>query len=190
MATKRKHESVKPSKSLEIKVEIPPYVFDMVLDELNPSDWTVWHPYPRTGLNFSHMQTKGFEMISDNGIDFLEAESLPPASPGRKLLIIVVPPFPLKQQVVRKLFALKAKNIALLTPLRVFECHYFTEYFPQDSNQLIVHQQNCAFLDPKTYKYGKRTPFHIGWVLNGIKLRKDLIYKRRQCIDYTSKDAA
>lgn len=61
--------------------EVPTYVFDMVLDELDMEKWVIWDPFPNTGHSTEHMRSKGFEVIVKGNYDsFFDHQEIPLAS--------------------------------------------------------------------------------------------------------------
>lgn len=165
---------------MDYSYEVPTYVFDMLVDELDPSKWTIWDAFPRSGLGTMHMRSKGFEVINGDGTSFLNTNNPPKPSLGRKLLLVMVPPFKTKQAYIKKMHGLNIKHVAMFLPTATATYRFFDSYFPQDSLQLIVHQLHPRFLDRNTFKSVDNTSFTVMWATNGCNFTQDIIYKLRQ----------
>lgn len=169
-----------PTQDKNYQYEVNPYLIDMVLEELHAEEWTIWDAFPRSGYSTKHIRSLGFEVIDDDKIDFLRCEVLPEVKPGRKLLVLLVPPLKTKRRYIEKLKILKAVHVALLLPTGTVSHDYFRNSFPQGSNQLIVHQLCSRFLDPQTFKPLRNASFTSMWVTVGLGLRSDILYKARR----------
>lgn len=165
---------------MEYVYEIPAYIFNMLVDELDPSEWTIWDAFPRNGFGTDYMRSKGFEVTNGDGSSFLHTLQCPKPSEGRKLVLLMVPPFKTKQAYVKKLHELGIKHAAILVPTGTATTLFFDSYFPQDAFQMIVHQLHPRFLDRDTLKPVNNTSFTVMWATNRLNLSQDIIYKPRK----------
>ena len=160
--------------------ETPAYVLDMLLEELNPEEWTIWQPFPNSGYSVRHMRSRGFQ-VTTGAVDglFAHKEIPKPCKAGQRVAVVTKPPFSHKKEVLQKLHELNVQHMALLLPLGTVNNAYFHKTFPQNSNQLIIHQLHCRFLHQETHERLNKAPFNILWVTTGLEMRMDIMYKLR-----------
>lgn len=160
--------------------EIPSYIFDMVLEELDPTEWTIWDPFPRTGRSVEHIKSRGYEVIQSSSKPFFNLKRPPLPSCGRKLAVVTVPPLKLKRQAITKLNELEIEHLAIFLPTGTLTYQYFNESLARaHKQQLIIHQLQCPLLDRHTYKPLSNAPFTVLWFSFGLNFKEDIQYKVR-----------
>lgn len=158
--------------------ETPDYVFDMLLEELEPEEWTIWEPFPGSGHSTEYMNSKGFDVVNGPHADFFDNTVAPPVvKPQHKLAVVTNPPYSLREKIMKKLKALGVETIAFFVPIGTIGTKYFLNFFPQEDNQLLFHQGHVRFIHPQTRKEMGTAPFCLAWVTSGLKMKRDLITK-------------
>lgn len=156
--------------------ETPTYVLDMILDQLSPTEWVIWEPFPGSSHSTNYMRKRGFEVTNGLHEDFFHHTEAPVVpDPNKKLVVVTNPPYSKKKQILQKFKVLGVHNLALFVPIGTLTCQYFKHSFPLDQNQLIVHKQRCRFINPLTHEPMKNDPpFDVVWITNGLNLSKDV----------------
>lgn len=158
--------------------ETPCYVLDMILNELNPNEWTLWEPFPGSGHSTEYMRSKGFHVTNGSFQDFFLEKNLPkPDCAHHKLAIVTNPPYSKNKKILKQLRELGVTRMALFVPINIVANEYFRTNFPQENNQLIIHQGTCSFLNPTTHKRIGNAPFEVMWVTCGLGLKRNISYR-------------
>ena len=173
--------------------ETPPSTLDMILEELNQDEVYVWEPFRGSGNSTNYMRSKGFKVTNgDFPEDFFKHATLPTIPEDeiliydpegkvigqRKLVVVTNPPYSIKREVIQKFKELGIISLALLIPVGTIFAKYWTQTFPQDSNQMITHIGRCKFLHPISHEPIKGSAsFDVCWISNNMNLSKDLQYK-------------
>ncbi len=155
--------------------ETPTETLDMVLDHLDPVKHYIWEPFRGTGHSTRYMsEQRGFRVTNGDDPDFFQQTV--PFREGMTTVLVSNPPFSLKQQILKHLFAKGFYNIALLLPAPVLFTKYFRAYCSVYPVQIIVHTKRCTFLDPSTGKKCGPASFDVVWICIGLSLPRDLIF--------------
>lgn len=158
--------------------ETPGYVFDMILEELDPRQWTIWEPFPGSGHSTRYISSRGFSVTNGDHSDFFEHSTIPtPCKAEQKVVVVSNPPYSKKKEIMQKLKDLGVIHIALFVPVAVMARRYFAEAFPQMRNQIIFHQRACSFLHPVSHKSMGKASFPVMWVTCGLNMSRDIMHK-------------
>lgn len=161
--------------------ETPQYVFDMLVEELDPSEWTVWEPFPGSGHSTRYLRSKGFQVTNGNHTNFFDHKRMPkPLQSGHKVVVITNPPYSKKKQILEKLRELQVEHIALFVPVGTMARNFFKLSFPQENNQFIFHQLACRFLHPLTHQSFGNSSFYLMWLTCGLNMKRNVMYKKRR----------
>lgn len=161
--------------------ETPTYVLDMVLEELDPTKWTIWEPFPGSGHSTRYMRLKGFSVTNGDHDDFFQHSVTPaPCKIGHKVVVISNPPYSKKKEIMQKLKDLGVMHIALFLPVGVIARRYFAETFPSIGNQFIFHRRTCSFLHPESKESMGPASFPLMWVTCGLNMSKNIMHKGKQ----------
>lgn len=159
--------------------ETPTYALDMILNELDPSEWQIWEPFRGSGFSTEHMRKCGFEVTNGAHEDFFDHTEIPYINRAKKLAVVTNPPYSRKKDILYKLNDLKVDHLALFVPVGTISCEYFGDLFQQKKLQVIFHSGTCKFLHPTTHEPLGKAGFDLAWFSVGLDLQRDVQYKSR-----------
>lgn len=158
--------------------ETPGYVYDMILEELDPKETVIWEPFLRTGYSTKYMRSRGFEVINGEEGGLFAQNEIPRIKASQKTLVVVTTPsFSVRRKVVTKLHELGVTRMAVFVPIGMLTTMYGKTLFPAQSTQLVYHTAACHFLDPLTLMPRGKTGFDLVWITKGLSLQQGVQFK-------------
>lgn len=127
-------------------------------------EWIIWDCAFGSGRLAKHFNKYGFKVKGEQGINFLECNSMDCD------IIITNPPYQFKDKFIKKAFELD-KPFCFLLPTKALGEQRRGDLFRKYGVQLIIPNKRINFEIPS----GKKSPwFHTSWFCYKLNLPKDL----------------
>ena len=129
----------------------------------------IWECAWGKGSLARHLEHKGFKVIGNKDIDFLNKQH-PPLDFD---CIVTNPPYSLKEEFLKRAYELE-KPFAFLMPLTALEGKRRGELYRKFGIQLIIPNKRINFITPSGK--GSGSWFQTAWFCYKLNLPKDLIF--------------